>query len=256
MSKQPRIITETVLRLALWWGVAILVATGIASAMGRAWSLENPGLADGLMRQMLPATEVHFVDEFNRWFATHSILTLVHIGPGSLFLILGSFQFSSRIRTRYLRFHRWSGRVVALAALPVGLSGLLLGAVFPFGGLLASSAIFLAGASFLLAVTRAFIAIRRHDVARHREWMIRMFSIGLGISTVRIVGLVLLPIIPTRSLELRTGLSFWIGFALTFAFAEFWVRHTRRSVVVKPRTTPAQQIVAGEPRLIVSQLES
>jgi uncharacterized membrane protein len=256
MSNQPR-ITETVLRLALWCGVAILVAIGIAAAMGRAWSLENPGLADNLIRQMLPATEVHFVAEFNRWFATHPMLTLAHIVPGSLFFILGPFQFSSRIRARYTRFHRWSGRVVALAALPVGLSGLLFGVVLPFGGPLASSAIFVAGASFLLAVTRAFIAIRRHDVARHREWMIRMFSIGLGISTVRIVGLVLLPIIPSRSLELRIGLSFWIGFALTFAAAEFWVRHTRRrGVIVQPRTTPAQQIVAGEPRLIVSQLES
>lgn len=255
MSKQRR-ITETVLRLALWCGVAILVAIGIASAMGRAWSLEHPGLADNLIRQMLPATEVHFVDEFNRWFATHPILTLVHIVPGSLFFILGPFQFSSRIRTRYLRFHRWSGRVVALAALPVGLSGLLFGVVFPFGGPLASSAILVAGAFFLLAVTRAFIAIRRHDVARHREWMIRMFAIGLGISTVRIVGLVLLPIIPTRSLELRTGLSFWLGFALTFAAAEFWVRHTRlRRVTVQSCTTTAQLIVPGEPRLNVAQLE-
>jgi uncharacterized membrane protein len=240
MSKHPR-ITETLLRLALWCGVAILVAIGIAAAMCRAWSLENPGLADDLIRQTLPATELHFVDEFNRWFATHPILTLVHIVPGSLFLILGPLQFSSRIRNRYLRFHRWSGRVVAVTALPVGLSGLLLGAVFPFGGPLASSAIFIAGVSFLLAVMRAFIAIRRRDVARHREWMIRMFSIGLGISTVRIVGLFLFAIIPTRPLELRIGLSFWIGFALTFAAAEFWIRHTRRrGVTVQPRTSAAQ----------------
>ena len=250
----PR-ITETVLRLALWCGVAILVAIGIAAAITRAWSLENPALTDDLFRQILPATEVHFVQEFNRWFATHPILTLVHIVPGSLFFILGPFQFSSRIRARYTRFHRWSGRLVALTALPVGLSGLLFGVVFPFGGPLASSAIFVAGATFLLAVTRAFIAIRRHDVARHREWMIRMFAIGLGISTVRIVGLVLLPIIPTRSLELRTGLSFWIGFAFTFAAAEFWVRHTRlRRVTVQSRTTTGQ-IVSGEPRLNVAQLE-
>ena len=118
---------------------------------------------------------------------------------------------------------------------------------------LASSAVFIAGAFFLLAVTRGFIAIRRHDVLRHREWMIRMFSIGLGISTVRIVGLLLLVVIPARSLELRTGLSFWIGFALTLTAAEIWVRHTRRrGVVMQRRTTPAQQLVAGEPRLRVS----
>ena len=170
----------------------------------------------------------------------------MHIVPGSLFLILGAFQFSSRIRTRYIRFHRWSGRVIVLAALPVGLSGLLFGLVFPIGGLLASAAILVSGAAFLLAITRGFIAIRHRDVMRHREWMFRMFAIGLGISTVRIVGLVLLPIIPTRPLELRIGLSFWIGFAFTFAAGEFWVRYTRRrGVIVQPRATPAQQLIRG-----------
>jgi uncharacterized membrane protein len=249
-------ITATVWRLALRCGVAVLVAIGITSAMGRAWSLEHSGLADNLIRQMLPATEVHFVDESNRWFATHPILTLVHIVPGSLFFILGPFQFSSRIRVRYTRFHRWSGRVVALTALPVGLSGLLFAIVFPFGGLLASSAILVTGAAFFLALTRALIAIRRRDVARHREWMIRMFAIGLGISTVRIVGLLFLAVIPAISLELRMGLSFWTGFALTFGAAEFWVRHTRRrNVIVQPLTTPAQQLVAGEPRLNVAPIE-
>jgi uncharacterized membrane protein len=205
---------------------------------------------------MLPATEAHFVDDFNQWFATHPTLTCLHIVPGGLLVVLASFQFSSHIRTRWIQFHRWSGRVIALAALPVGLSGLVLGAVFPFGGPFASSAVFAAGALFLAAVVQAFIAIRRRDVVRHREWMIRMFSIGIGISTVRLVGLVLLLTIPTSPLELRTGLSFWIGFALTFAAAESWVRHTRRrGVIAQRRTSAAQQIVAGEPRLNVSQVE-
>jgi hypothetical protein len=141
-------IRGAILRSALWSGIAFLLAIGITSAIGRAWALQHPGLGDNLIRQMLPATEVHFVDESNRWFATHVILTLVHIIPGSLFFILGPFQFSSRIRVRYSRFHRWSGRVVALAAVPVGFSGLLFGIVFPFGGLLASSAILVTGAAF------------------------------------------------------------------------------------------------------------
>src|SRR5258707_12409889 len=72
------------------------------------------------------ATEAHFVDEVNQWFTTHPILTCLHIVPGGLLVVLAPFQFSSHIRTRWIRFHRWSGRVIALAALPVGLSGLVL----------------------------------------------------------------------------------------------------------------------------------
>jgi hypothetical protein len=244
----PNRITETVLKLALWCGVAILVAIAVATVIGRAWSLAHSGFAYDQFRQMLPATEAHFVDEFNQWFTTHPILTCLHIVPGGLLVVLAPFQFSSHIRSRWIRFHRWSGRVIALAALPVGLSGLVLGAVFPFGGPLASSAVFAAGALFLAAVVQAFIAIRRRDVVRHREWMLRMFSIGIGISSVRLVGLVLLLIIPTSPLELRTGLSFWIGFALTFVAAEFWVRHTRPPGLTEQLRTNAAQLVGRERR--------
>ena len=237
MSQQTR-IPERVLSRGLWFGVAILLALGMAAVVGRAWSLSHPDSDLFYLHELLPAPEAHYVDEFNRWFANHPRLTLTHIVPGCLLFALAPFQFSSRIRTRYVWFHRWSGRVVALAALPIGLSGLLLGAVFPFGGPGASSAVFVSGVLFLAAVGQAVIAIRDRDVMRHREWMIRMFSIGLGISTVRIVGFLLFPIIPTSALELRIGLSFWLGFALTFAAGEFWLRHTR------PRRLDAQLYAA------------
>src|ERR1700726_3698890 len=44
-------------------------------------------------------------------FAHYPVLTLIHIVPGLLFMLLGPLQFSSTIRARHLRWHRWSGRV-------------------------------------------------------------------------------------------------------------------------------------------------
>lgn len=186
-------------------------------------------MAEGLISQVLPANEMPFVRMFNQWFESNPILTLQHIIPGTLFFVLAPLQFSSRIRDRYLRFHRWSGRLVALCALPLGLSGLLFGAVFPFGGALAAVAIFLSSVVFLLAITRAIIAIRRGDVVRHREWMIRMFSIGLSISMIRIVAIALVPIIPPSAVDLRIALAFSLGPAINFAIAEYWIRRTRIS---------------------------
>ena len=43
------------------------------------------------------------------------------------------------------------------------------------------------GGLFLAAAARGYIAIRRHQVARHREWMIRLVALALAISTVRIL---------------------------------------------------------------------
>lgn len=228
--------TETVLRLTLWCGVATLVALGIVAAIGRAVSVAHGGLGYDQIRQLLPEKMVQEAFEFDRWFAEHSILTFLHVILGGIFLTLAPFQFSSRIRGRYVRFHRWSGRMLVLVALLVGLSGLLLAAVFPYGGPVAASAAFVAGGFFLVALIRAVMAIRRGDAARHREWMIRMFSIGLGIATVRVVGLILFAITGARFQDMA-GLSFWTGWVSTLVAAELWIRHTR----------PRKDIVRGTP---------
>lgn len=216
----------------------MLAALGITAAIGRAVSVASGGLAYSQIQQLVPAHLVEEAFEFDRWFVAHPMLTFVHVILGGIFLTLAPFQFSSSIRNRYLRFHRWSGRVLVLVALPVGLSGLLLGALFPFGGPVAASAAFVAGVFFLVALIRAFIAIRHRDVARHREWMIRMFSIGLGIATVRVVGM-LMGAITRSSFQESAGTAFWIGWVSTFAAAELWIRHTRpRRVAV--RGTPVK----------------
>jgi uncharacterized membrane protein len=232
--------TETVLRIALWCAIAILVPVGVVAAIGRAGAVVDDGFLYNQLRQMVPATAIEEMDQFNQWFSAHPAPTLLHVVPGTIFFFLAPFQFSSRIRTRYIRFHRWSGRIVLLAALIIGVSGLYLGSLFPYGGLSASSAVFFFGVLFLIAVMRAFISIRRHDFVRHREWMIRMFSIGIGIATIRVIGSVLFLIFHARFEEMA-GVTFWIGFGLNYVVAESWIRYTypRRLAM---RNEPARAI--------------
>jgi hypothetical protein len=225
MNDQPH-GTETVLRRVLWFGVALLAAVGITSAIGRSFSVATGGLSYSQISQMLPAQIVQEGYDFDRWFASYPVLTFLHVIPGGLLLALAPFQFSSRIRNRHLRFHRWSGRVLVLAALLVGLSGLLLAAKFPYGGPVAAAAAFVAGTAFLIALFRAFMAIRRRDVVAYREWMIRMFALGLAIATIRVIGLLVLAITGT-SFQKSAGAVFWIGWVSTFTVAELWIRHTR-----------------------------
>jgi len=215
--------------LILFCAVFILVGIGVASTINRALALKNGALFFDPIRATLPATELQDLEKYDRGFGTHPVLTFLHIIPGSLFLILAPFQFSSRIRNRHIRFHRWSGRLIIVIAVLAGLFGLFLGVPFQFTGTTASSAGILFGVLFLIALVRAFIAIRRHDLQRHREWMIRAFSIGIGISTVRIVGGILFLITRAVSFEML-GLSFWIGWTLTLAAGELWIRRNRTEV--------------------------
>lgn len=249
-ASRPR--SRRIIVAALWAGVVLLALIGIAGALGRGIGVvesirlagPTPELSrfDSLnIRQIAKLLDVEpgtskyeegeaqtrrFVAKYN----AHPLATLLHVAPAALFMMLAPFQFSRRLRSRYIRLHRWSGRLVVAIAVPIGLSGLFFGLLMPFSGALEASAIALFGGFFLLAVTRAFIAIKSGEVARHREWMLRMFSVAIGISTVRIVGIVL-AVVTREGPESWFAQSVWIGFALTVAAAELWIRSTRRRPV-------------------------
>lgn len=229
MHDQPR-VRETIPGLLIWCAVAILVAIGAAAAIHRGLAVAGAGFAyhqvHHQIRPTLSADAVQDLEDYDRGFVAYPVLTFLHIVPGGIFLVLAPFQFSARIRGRHIRFHRWSGRVIVLAALLAGLSALLLAAPFAFTGPAASSAVISFGALFLVAVIRGFVAIRHRDVTRHREWMIRAFAIGIGVATVRVVGSVLFVMTRAEPFEI-IGLSFWIGWMLSLAAAELWIRRTR-----------------------------
>jgi uncharacterized membrane protein len=168
-------------------------------------------------------------------FAHYPILTLVHIVPGLFFMILGPLQFSSTIRARHLRWHRWSGRVFVVCGMVIGVSALVMSFGMPaIGGVNQAAATTLFATFFLFALCRALWHIRRQEGALHREWMIRAFSVGLAVATIRpIIGI----FFATSRLSGLTpreffGIAFWIGFVLHLIAAEAWIHAT----LPQPRT--------------------
>lgn len=217
-------------RRVLWWGVVILAAIGIAAGVLRIVSVLTGGLDYSVFQSVFPSNRVQEAVTLDRWFLGYRLLALLHVVPGILFLALAPLQFWPTFRNQHLRLHRWSGRLLIAAALVVGVSGLTMGAIVPFGGPIAATAVFAAGVFFLLSLMRAYVAVRRRDFERHREWMIRMFSIGLGIATVRIIAVPLLALTEI-SLNTAAAISFWSGWLITLGAAEYWIRHTRITAI-------------------------
>jgi len=157
--------------------------------------------------------------------------------PGMLFMILGPLQFSSAIRERHLRWHRLSGRVFVTSGLVIGVSALVMSFGMPaIGGVNQAAATTLFGTFFLFALCKAFWHIRRREVALHREWMIRAFSIGIAVAAIRPIIGVFFATSPLTGLTPREffGIAFWIGFVLHLIAAEAWIH-----------TTPTGQMAAG-----------
>jgi uncharacterized membrane protein len=131
-------------------------------------------------RQILdPKSEIaqHFAPV--KWFlAAHGFC-------GALALVLGAFQFSNRLRARYLKVHRTFGYIyvasvfiAAPLAIPVAMRVDSL-------SLVAASA----AQSFGWMVTTgiALICVRRGNIAQHRRWMIRSYPFAMVFTVARVL---------------------------------------------------------------------
>ena len=229
------------MRRALWSAVIFLAFIGAAVAVRRIVYL-GPILAHGYSSPaVVPGSRGEQFVHLDEVFARHPILTMIHIVPGLLFMILGPFQFSQSIRARHLQWHRWNGRIFMTIGFIIGVSALLMSFTMQsIGGVNQAAATILFGFFFLFALSKAFWHIRRRQVTLHRQWMIRAFAIGLAVATIRpIVGI----FFATSRFSGLTpvqffGTAFWIGFVLHLIAAEAWI-HATLPQTIKTQMTAA-----------------
>jgi uncharacterized membrane protein len=204
----------------LWVLTSVLVFIGVAIVVRRTMQIFHPSPAPAGFPEA--AT-------LDAGFARHPVLTMIHIVPGLLFVLLAPMQLMRSIRSRRANLHRWMGRVVVGAGMIIGVTALVMSPQMAVGGLNETVVTTLFASLFLVFLVKGFRAIRRRDVAAHREWMIRAFATGLAVATIRpIMGI----FFATRMLTHLTpqqffGTAFWLGFTVQLLVAEVWINYTR-----------------------------
>src|SRR5258708_26895191 len=139
-------------RRALWSAVIFLAVIGVAVAV-RSIAVLSPTVFHGYSPPVVSSPRAAQFAALDQVFAGHPILTLIHVLPGLLFMILGPLQFSASIRARHLRWHRWSGRLFLLCSLIVGVSALVMSlTMHSIGGVNQAAATILFVTFFLLAL--------------------------------------------------------------------------------------------------------
>jgi uncharacterized membrane protein len=216
----------------LWAAVIFLAFIGLTMAARRTIVLLKPG---ALSARNNPAGA-----ELDSSFANRKTLTLTHILPAMLFMVLGPLQFVRRLRSRHPALHRWSGRVFLAASAVVGVTGLRLAWGKTIGGVDEKAAITVFGSFFLIALAIALRHALRREFALHREWMIRGYAIGLAVATIRpIMGTFFAAaVLQGHRPEPREffGTAFWIGFTLQMIAAEIWINYTRPGAAAQVAT--------------------
>ena len=164
---------------------------------------------------------------------------VVHIFGGGLFLILGAFQFSARLRRRRPHWHRSAGRILVLLGLAAAFAALWMTLLYPrqtgTGELLYLFRLAF-GSAMAASIILGFQGIRRHDLVQHRAWMTRAYALALGAGTQAFtigVGQALF-----GKTVLTTDLATAAGWIINLAVAEYVIRRPARG-----------RIRNGQPRL-------
>src|SRR5215510_9262542 len=224
-------------RRVLWGAVIFLALIGVFAVARRTAHLA-PILIYGYSPPTIPSNpKLAQFATLDDVVARYPVLTLVHIIPGLLFIVLAPLQFNPAFPKGHLQWHRRSGRILFLCGAVVGVSALVMSLAMPsIGGVNQAAATTLFGLWFLFALGKAFLHILRREVALHREWMIRAFSIGLAVGAIRPIIAVFFATSHFSGLTPHEffGAGFWIGFALHLIAAEVWIQWTRPQTTALP----------------------
>jgi hypothetical protein len=212
MSLSEKSLTYRLLKYAGWTYVLLAILILLVSSGIRTLDLlQHPTQID--------AYEIRYLD--------HPLVGLLHLIPGLIFLVFAPLQFIKKIRSRHLGFHRVSGRVMLGCGLFSGVMGIIAAFSLPaFGGVGAQTASVLFGLIFTFSLARAFYLVRHKQIALHREWMIRAFSLGSSVATIRIV-IGLMQVFGDFEMETIFANGFWLGFTFNLLVGEIWINLTR-----------------------------
>jgi hypothetical protein len=159
-------------------------------------------------------------------FASHAALTLAHILPAVLFVLLCPLAFSRRFAHA-----AWLDWLIFPLGLVVGVTAYAMSA-YTVGGWVERSAVLVFNSVFLYSLLRAYLYLRRGDWRLRHRWLTRAIVVLLGIATTRPVMGVFFATSRLTHLTARDffGYAFWIGFSINLLVVELWLRTQRFSL--------------------------
>jgi hypothetical protein len=201
--------SPTFLRIGFW----ICTVIAVAVVIRRLFALAAPSHGG-------PPQLAQLDDDF----ASHAALTLAHIIPALIFVLLSPLVVFSRFAHL-----RWPERILFPLGAIVGITAYAM-STFAVGGWIERSAVFFFDTLFLYSLARAFSHGQRGEPLLKRRWLLRSIAILLGIATTRpVMGVFFATSRATHLLPSQFfGVAFWIGFSINTLVFEWWLRSAGR----------------------------
>lgn len=165
--------------------------------------------------------------EIAQHFAPVKWYLVAHAFFGATAMLLGAFQFSNRLRTRYLRVHRTLGYIYVVSVFISAPFAIPIARTIDSLSLVAASGMQSFG--WMVTTAIALYCVRRGNIAQHRRWMIRSYPFAMVFTVARI----LIPIPPIFRLGF-TGIEMvvWTTIALAAFLPSVFLDW--RAIVARP----------------------
>jgi Predicted membrane protein (DUF2306) len=192
------------LKVGFW--ICLVIAVGVVLRRVVALAHPNPGGTS-------PTAALDAV------FASHAALTLAHILPAMVFVLLTPLVLLRRSGTL------WAKRLFFPLGALVGLTAYAM-SVYSVGGWVERSAVLFFNTLFLISLAKAYGSMRSGEGVEEIRWTLRAVAVLLGIATTRPVMGVFFA--TSRLTHLGPsqffGIAFWIGFSINTIAIELWLR--------------------------------
>jgi hypothetical protein len=157
-------------------------------------------------------------------FSSHATLTLMHIIPAAIFVVLAACVLLRRSRSEWIeRLFFPFGAITGVTAYAMS--------SYAIGGWVERSAVLVFTTWFLFSLARAYWFRLGGQWAREREWITRAVAILLGIATARpVMGVFFATSARTHLGPSQFfGIAFWSGFAINAVVIELWLHSKGRA---------------------------
>jgi hypothetical protein len=149
-----------------------------------------------------------------------------HLAGGSLALLLGPFQFSTWLRTRYVKVHRWMGRLYLIGVLVGSVSAVYMALRVTELKAFGAALLFLMVA-WMVTSGMAYISALRRQFGTHKEWAIRSYVVTFAFVVFRLM--TDLNVYGSMGGQTQLVMLVWIAWAVPLLLTEM-VLQWRRSV--------------------------
>jgi uncharacterized membrane protein len=188
------------------------------------------GLLTVFVTYMKNARILDPTSEIAQHFAPVKWYLLPHAFFGALAIILGVFQFSNRLRARFLQTHRRLGYVYAVSVFIA--APLAIPMTMRYGpSLVAASCMQSFG--WMLTTAIALYCVRHGNVTQHRRWMIRSYPFAMVFTVSRMI----IPIPPIFRLGV-VGIETVVWTVIALAAILPNILLDWRAIVVRPLPKP------------------